>query len=71
MKPNLRAKIKYIGTLLLSHTYIRTDPRQTINQALQELEKQGVLKVAFRKIEILDLALLHRIAHTIAIDELK
>ena len=26
--------------------------RQTVNQELQELEKQGVLKVAFRKIEI-------------------
>ncbi|RFS29244.1 HTH domain-containing protein [Acinetobacter cumulans] len=43
--------------------------RQTINQALQELEKLGVLKVAFRKIEILDLALLHRIAHTLTIHE--
>ena len=37
--------------------------RQTVNQELQELEKQGVLKVAFRKIEILDLNLLHQIAH--------
>lgn len=37
--------------------------RQTVNQELQELEKQGVLKVAFRKIEILDFNLLHQIAH--------
>ena len=39
--------------------------RQTVNQELQELEKQGVLKVAFRKIEILDAARLHRIAHAL------
>ncbi|WP_374667497.1 Crp/Fnr family transcriptional regulator [Acinetobacter sp.] len=37
--------------------------RQTVNQELQELEKRGVLKLAFRKIEILDAALLHQIAH--------
>lgn len=37
--------------------------RQTVNQELQELEKQGVLRVTFRKIEILDFALLHQIAH--------
>jgi len=37
--------------------------RQTVNQELQELEKRGVLKVAFRKIEILDTALLHQIAY--------
>jgi CRP-like cAMP-binding protein len=37
--------------------------RQTVNQELQELEKRGVLKLAFRKIEILDTALLHQIAH--------
>ncbi|CAM4340148.1 Crp/Fnr family transcriptional regulator [Acinetobacter pragensis] len=37
--------------------------RQTVNQELQELERLGVLKVAFRKIEILDTVLLHRIAH--------
>ncbi|MCW8039788.1 MULTISPECIES: Crp/Fnr family transcriptional regulator [Acinetobacter] len=37
--------------------------RQTVNQELQELEKRGVLKLAFRKIEILDTALLHQIAY--------
>lgn len=36
--------------------------RQTINQELQYLEKQTVLKIAFKKIQILDLAALKRIA---------
>lgn len=39
--------------------------RQTVNQELQELEKRGVLKVTFRRIEILDIGLLHRIAHAL------
>lgn len=38
--------------------------RQTINQELQNLEKQGVLRVSFKKIEILDHAKLHEIAHS-------
>lgn len=38
--------------------------RQTVNQELHLLEQQGVLKIAFRKIEIIDLLQLHRIAHS-------
>ncbi|MFG0705435.1 Crp/Fnr family transcriptional regulator [Acinetobacter sp. TYF_19] len=38
--------------------------RQTINQELQNLEKQGILAIAFKKIKILDPAKLHRIAHS-------
>ncbi len=37
--------------------------RQTINQELQHLEKQGILKLAFKRIEILDHARLHALAH--------
>ncbi|WP_155858169.1 Crp/Fnr family transcriptional regulator [Acinetobacter sp. SFB] len=40
-----------------------TCSRQTVNQELQALEKQSILRLSFRKIEILDLAELHRIAH--------
>ena len=40
-----------------------TCSRQTVNQELQALEKQNILRLSFRKIEILDLAKLHRIAH--------
>ncbi|MFH7765020.1 Crp/Fnr family transcriptional regulator [Acinetobacter sp. BSP-28] len=40
-----------------------TCSRQTINQELQALEQQNILCVSFRKIEILDVAELHRIAH--------
>ncbi|WP_163120800.1 Crp/Fnr family transcriptional regulator [Acinetobacter portensis] len=36
--------------------------RQTINQELQNLEKQGVIKVTFKRIEVLDNEKLHRIA---------
>lgn len=36
--------------------------RQTINQELQALEKMGVLKTSFKKIEILDYAQLHALA---------
>lgn len=36
--------------------------RQTINQELQQFEKQGILKIAFKKIEILNLDQLKRIA---------
>jgi CRP-like cAMP-binding protein len=39
--------------------------RQTINQELHLLEQQGVLKIAFKKIEILDINQLHAIAHSI------
>ena len=38
--------------------------RQTVNQALQQLEKQNIVVLSFRKIEILNHAELHRIAHT-------
>jgi CRP-like cAMP-binding protein len=41
-----------------------TCSRQTVNQELQALEKQGILKLAFRKIEIIDQALLHQLAYT-------
>lgn len=37
--------------------------RQTINQELQHLEKQGLLKLAFKRIEILDVENLHTLAH--------
>ena len=37
--------------------------RQTINQALQALEKQGVLEVAFKKIIVLDTHKLHQLAY--------
>lgn len=37
--------------------------RQTINYELQQMEKSGILKVAFKKIEIIDAKALHRIAH--------
>lgn len=43
-----------------------TCSRQTVNQELQTLEKQNILRLSFRKIEILDLAELHRIAHVVA-----
>ncbi|OTG98019.1 cyclic nucleotide-binding protein [Acinetobacter sp. ANC 4654] len=43
-----------------------TCSRQTVNQELQTLEKQNILCLSFRKIEILDLAELHRIAHVVA-----
>ena len=39
--------------------------RQTINQELHLLEQQGILKIAFKKIEILDINQLHAIAHSI------
>jgi len=39
--------------------------RQSINQELQQLEKMNVLKVAFKKIDILDLQQLHQIAHAL------
>ncbi|OTG94721.1 Crp/Fnr family transcriptional regulator [Acinetobacter sp. ANC 3832] len=42
-----------------------TCSRQTVNQELQQLEKLGLLKVYFRKIEILDFAHLHQIAHSV------
>ena len=38
--------------------------RQTINQELHLLEQQGILKIAFRKIEILDIQKLHALAHS-------
>ncbi|ELW79098.1 MULTISPECIES: Crp/Fnr family transcriptional regulator [Acinetobacter] len=38
--------------------------RQTINQELHLLEQQGILKIAFKKIEILDINQLHAIAHS-------
>ena len=41
-----------------------TCSRQTINQELQALEKLGVLKLAFKKIEIIDQEQLHRLAYT-------
>ncbi|MGE8561713.1 MAG: Crp/Fnr family transcriptional regulator [Acinetobacter sp.] len=40
-----------------------TCSRQTVNQELQALEKQNILRLSFKKIEILDLPKLHRIAH--------
>lgn len=40
-----------------------TCSRQTINQELQTLEKQNILRLSFKKIEILDVPELHRIAH--------
>ena len=43
-----------------------TCSRQTVNQELQTLEKQNILRLSFRKIEILDLAVLLRIAHVVA-----
>ena len=39
--------------------------RQSVNQALQHLEKLQIIKVAFKQIEILDLNLLHQIAHAL------
>ena len=39
--------------------------RQTINQELHLLEQQVILKIAFKKIEILDINQLHAIAHSI------
>lgn len=38
--------------------------RQTINQELHLLEQQGILKIAFRKIEILDIQKLHSLAYS-------
>jgi CRP/FNR family transcriptional regulator, cyclic AMP receptor protein len=40
--------------------------RQTINQELQMFEKQGIIKLSFKKIEVLDFAKLHQIAHTLS-----
>lgn len=40
-----------------------TCSRQTINQELQALEQQNILRLSFKKIEILNLAELHRIGH--------
>lgn len=40
-----------------------TCSRQTVNQELQRLEKQNILRLSFRKIEILDITALERIAH--------
>lgn len=37
--------------------------RQTINQELHQLEQQGILKISFKKIEILNLPRLHTLAH--------
>lgn len=37
--------------------------RQTINQELHLLEQQGILKIAFKKIEILNVAQLLQVAH--------
>lgn len=37
--------------------------RQTINQELQLLERMGVLKTSFKKIEVIDYAQLHALAH--------
>jgi CRP/FNR family transcriptional regulator, cyclic AMP receptor protein len=37
---------------------------KTINQELQNLEKQGILAIAFKKIKILDPAMLHKMAHS-------
>lgn len=37
--------------------------RQTINQELHVLEKQKIINVSFRKIEVLDIKKLHQIAH--------
>ncbi|MCX5466997.1 Crp/Fnr family transcriptional regulator [Acinetobacter nematophilus] len=39
--------------------------RQTINQELHSLEQQGILKIAFKKIEILNIKQLHTIAHSV------
>ena len=36
--------------------------RQTINQELQLLEQQDILKISFKKIEVLDMQKLHQIA---------
>lgn len=41
-----------------------TCSRQTIHQELHALEAQNILKIAFRKIEVIDLHKLHQIAHT-------
>ncbi|WP_089605494.1 Crp/Fnr family transcriptional regulator [Acinetobacter piscicola] len=38
--------------------------RQTINQELHLLEQQGILKIAFRKVEILDIQKLHALAYS-------
>ena len=40
-----------------------TCSRQTINQELQALEQQNILRLSFKKIEIVDVPKLHRIAH--------
>lgn len=37
--------------------------RQTINQELHQLEQMGVLKISFKKIEIIDVSLLHQVAN--------
>ena len=39
--------------------------RQSVNQALQYLEKMQIIKIAFKQIEILDLKLLHQVAHAL------
>ncbi|MFC6053019.1 cyclic nucleotide-binding protein [Acinetobacter sp. Ac_877] len=39
--------------------------RQTINQELQNLEKQGVIKVTFKRIEVLDNERLQKIAYNL------
>lgn len=39
-----------------------TTSRQTINHELSQLEKQNIIKIAFRKIEILDIEKLKVIA---------
>ncbi|MDV2468854.1 Crp/Fnr family transcriptional regulator [Acinetobacter chinensis] len=38
--------------------------RQTINQELQQLERKGIIRIAFKKIEIINFAELHQIAHS-------
>ena len=43
--------------------------RQSVNQELQQLEKMQVLRVAFKQIEILDLAQLHQIAHALPVHD--
>ncbi len=43
--------------------------RQSVNQELQQLEKIQVLRVAFKQIEVLDLAQLHQIAHALPVHD--
>lgn len=73
MKPTNMAKLllgvsnsggKVATTSIELIAAIPIEPNAIFNQELQNLEKQGILAIAFKKIKILDPAMLHKMAHS-------